>query len=51
MRLVHKIDHRWHGGFLMTIFNAFQGKYPYRLMVVGFKVLSNIESVYLLHTS
>jgi hypothetical protein len=21
MRLVHEIDHRWHGGFLMTIFN------------------------------
>jgi hypothetical protein len=31
MRLVQEIDHRWHGGFLMTIFNAFQGKYPDRL--------------------
>jgi hypothetical protein len=43
MRLVHKIDHRWHGGSLMTIFNAFQGKYQYRLWtVVGFKVLMHV---------
>jgi hypothetical protein len=25
------IDHRWHGGFLVSIFNAIQGKYPNRL--------------------